>query len=81
MNNRLRSRIERMEQDPQNQRTIVLSVDYAERDRADLVDDALAAAGLVRGPNDLLIKTLRFCAVHGEPPVRLVSVSPAAGGH
>lgn len=81
MTNRLRSRIGRLEQDPHNQRTIVLSVDYAERDRDDLVSEALAAAGIVRGPNDLLIKTLSFFTKPGDPLVRLISASSAPGGH
>jgi len=45
------------------------------------VDEALAAAGIVRRPNDLLIKTLSFFTKPGDPPVRLVSTTPTPGGH
>lgn len=81
MTNRLRSRIGRLEQDPQNQRTIVLSVDYDAPDREGLVNEALAVAGIVRGQNDLVIATMRFFSEPGDPLVRLLSVSPASGGH
>jgi hypothetical protein len=60
---------------------IVMSVAFAEQDRDDLVDKALAAAGVTRGPNDLLIKTLSFFTKPGDPPVRLVSAAPTPGGH
>ena len=81
MAHRLRHRIGRLEQGSQQQRVIVMSVAFAEQDRDDLVDKALAAAGVTRGPNDLLIKTLSFFTKPGDPPVRLVSASAAAGEH
>ena len=81
MTHRLRHRIVRPEQEAQQQRVIVMSVAVAEQDRDDLVDEALAAAGVVRRPNDLLIKTLSFFTKPGDPPVRLVSASAAAGEH
>ena len=81
MPHRLRRRIGRLEQDPQQQRVIVMSVAFTEQDRNDLVDEALAAAGIVRGQNDLLIKTLSFFTKPGDPPVRLVSAATALGGH
>jgi hypothetical protein len=46
MTHRLRHRIGRLEQGPQQQRVIVMSVAFAEQDRDDLVDEALAAAGV-----------------------------------
>ena len=79
MTHRLRHRIGRLERESQ-QRVIVIPFAFAE-DRDDLVDEALAAAGIVRGPNDLLIKTLSFFTKPGDPPVRLVSAAPAPGGH
>ena len=81
MTHRLRRRIGRLEQGSQQQRVIVMSVAVAEQDRDDLVDEALAAAGVVRRPNDLLIKTLSFFTKPGDPPVRLVSASPTTGRH
>jgi len=81
MTHRLRHRIVRPEQEAQQQRVIVMSVAFAEQDRDDLVDEALAAAGIVRRPNDLLIKTLSFFTKPGDPPARLVSAAPTPGGH
>ena len=81
MSHRLRHRIARLEQGSQQQRVIVMSVAFTEQDRHDLVDEALAAAGIVRRPNDLLIKTLSFFTKPGDPPVRLVSAAPTPGGH
>ena len=81
MTHRLRHRIVRPEQEAQQQRVIVMSVAVAEQDSDDLVDEALAAAGIVRRPNDLLIKTLSFFTKPGDPPVRLVSAASAPGGH
>ena len=81
MTHRLRHRIGRLEQGSQQQRVIVMSVAFPERDRDGLVDEALAAAGVRRGPNDLLIKTLRYFTKPGDPPVRLVSAAPTPGGH
>ena len=81
MTHRLRRRIGRLEQDPQQQRVIVMSVAVAEQDSDDLVDEALAAAGVVRRPNDLLIKTLSYFTKPGDLPVRLMSASTATGGH
>ena len=81
MTHRLHRRIGRLEQDPQQQRVIVMSVAFTEQDRDDLVDEALAAAGVTRGPNDLLIKTLSYFTKPGDPPVRLVSATPVTGGH
>ena len=73
----LHRRLRRLEHDRQPQRTIVLSVAATHRDRADLVDTALADAGIVRTPGDLLVKTLRFCPAPGQPPARVVAVAPA----
>ena len=81
MTHRLRHRIGCLEQGSQQQRVIVMSVAVAEQDRDDLVDEALAAAGVTRGPNDLLIKTLSYFTEPGDPPVRLVSAAPTSGGH
>ena len=81
MTHRLRHRIGRLEQGSQQQRVIVMSVAFAEQDRDDLVDEALAAAGVVRGANDLLIKTLSYFTKPGDPPVRLVSAAPTPGEH
>ena len=81
MAHRLRHRIGRLEQGSQQQRVIVMSVAFAEQDCDDLVDEALAAAGVVRGPNDLLVKTLSYFTKPGDPPARLVSVAPTPGGH
>jgi len=81
MTHRLHRRIGRLEQDPQQQRVIVMSVAFTEQDRDDLVDEALAAAGIVRRPNDLLIKTLSYFTKPGDPLVRLVSATPVTGGH
>ena len=81
MTHRLRHRIGRLEQGSQQQRVIVMSVAVPEQDRDDLVDEALAAAGVTRGPNDLLIKTLSYFTKPGDPPVWLVSAAPTPGGH
>ena len=58
-----------------------MSVAVAEQDRDDLVDEAPAAAGIVRWPNDLLVKTLSYFTKPGEPPMRLVSAAPTPGRH
>ena len=81
MTHRLHRRIGRLEQGSQQQRVIVMSVAVAEQDSDDLVDEALAAAGVVRRPNDLLIKTLSYFTKPGDLPVRLMSASTATGGH
>ena len=81
MTHRLRRRIGLLEQGSQQQRVIVMSVAFPERDRDGLVDEALAAAGIVRRPNDLLIKTLSYFTKPGDLPVRLMSASTATGGH
>ena len=44
---------------------------------ADLIDMALADAGIMRTPSNLLIETLRFCAASGQLPARIVAVAPA----
>ena len=81
MTHRLRHCIGRLEQGSRQQRVIVMSVAFTEQDRDDLVDEALAAAGVTRGPNDLLIKTLSYFTKPGDPPVRLVSAARTPGGH
>ena len=81
MTHRLHRRIGRLEQGSQQQRVIVMSVSFPEQDRDDLMDEALAAAGVTRGPNDLLIKTLSYFTRPGDLPVRLVSAAPTPGGH
>lgn len=76
MTTRLRHRIGRLEQAPQNQRMIVVSMAHTERDRRDLVDEALAEAGIVRSANDLLIVRMRFNPEPGQPLARVSSVWP-----
>jgi hypothetical protein len=63
----------------QERRLIVLEVDAARRGDAALVDRALAEAGVVPRPADLVVKLLRFDAPPDQPPCALVRVSPLDG--
>jgi len=53
---------------------IVVTMGHLERDDDDVVADALAAAGIIRLPGDLLVRVLNFSADHLQPPASVVAV-------
>ena len=74
MRNRLQHRIERLEGGNCGSRVIVVTMGHLERDDDDVVADALAAAGIIRLPGDLLVRVLNFSADHLQPPASVVAV-------
>jgi len=56
-------------------RVIVLSMDVARRDDADLIGTALADAGIERTERDLVVTVLRFCRAPSHPPCTVVSTT------
>jgi hypothetical protein len=74
MQNRLQHRIERLEGGDRGSRMIVVTMGHLERDDDDVVADALAAAGIIRLPGDLLVRVLNFSADHLQPPASVVAV-------
>jgi hypothetical protein len=63
----------------QERRMVVLELDADRRDDSALVDRTLAGEGIVPGPEDLIIKLLRFDPPADTPPCALVRVGPLEG--
>ena len=80
MLNRLQHRIERLEGGDQGSRVIVVKVGYLDGDDDGVVVDALADAGIMRQPGDLLVRVLDYGADRLQPPASVVAVYPQGAG-
>ena len=81
MRSNLRRRLERLiERDPSTAgRMIVVSIDAARVNDADLVQATLAGAGVERGASDLLVLVKKYGGVLAHTGCALVSISALAG--
>jgi hypothetical protein len=80
MLNRLQHRIERLEGGDWGSRMIVITVGHLDRDDDGIVVDALAEAGIIRQPNDLLVRVLHYGADRLQPRASVVAVHSQGAG-
>ena len=76
MLNRLQHRIERLEGGDRGSRVIVVKVGYLDGDDDGIVADAIAEAGIMRPPSNLLVRVLHYGANRLQPPASVVAVYP-----
>ena len=76
MLSRLQHRIERLEGGDRGSRVIVVTVGHLDGDNDGIVADALAEAGIMRSPSDLLVRVLHYGADRLQPSASVVAVYP-----
>jgi len=76
MLSRLQHRIERLEGGSSGSRVIVVTVGHLDRDDDSIEADALAEAGIMRQPGDLLVRVLHYGVDRLQPPATVVAVYP-----
>ena len=76
MLSRLQHRIERLEGGDRGSRVIVVTVGHLDRDDDGIEAAALAEAGIMRQPGDLLVRVLHYGVDRLQPPATVVAVYP-----
>ena len=80
MLNRLQHRVERLEGGDRGSRVIVVTVGYLDGDDDGIEAAALAEAGIMPQPGDLLVRVLHYGADRLQPPASVVAVYPQGAG-
>ena len=72
--------LSRLEGGDRGSRVIVVKVGHADADDDGIVANALAEAGIMRQPGDLLVRVLHYGADRLRPPASVVAVYPKGAG-